>query len=1107
MLFFAFFGILGMQLFAQKTITGTVTSADDGSTLPGVSVVVKGTTIATVTDIDGKYMLKNVPDDASAIVFTFMGMKVIEVAISGDVVDVALEKEDVALDEVVVTALGISREKKALDYAAQELSGEDLSKVKTTNIVSGLSGKVAGVQITQSSGAVGSSANIVIRGNSSLTGNQPLFVVDGTPISNYSSVVSQWEGADFGNAAMDIDPADIETMSVLKGASATALYGSRGANGVILITTKKGTANKGLGVTVTSGVTYDNIYILPNYQNEYGQGYFGSEYYYKQYGETFHIESYQQWAEEWGFAYVDGNWGGTMDGIDESWGPRLDIGLMLPQYNSPYTIDPETGKVTYTPTPWVSNPTNVADFFQTGITFDNSVQISGGSENATARLSISNLNVKGAVPNTDLKKNSISFSGNLLLSDRLTANATFSYVNNRSNNLPGGGYDENNVMQSIGSWFGRQVDMNDLRENWEELDPYGLPYNWNHSYHNNPYWTVYKNTTSRQRDRVYGNMTLTFKLTDWLNVVGRIGNDFFTEQRKHVVANNSIEAGPGGNFWQSTRNNDEMNADLFLNFNKGFGDNFRLDGMLGANYRTENYSSMYLEAAGLTEPDFYTIGNASGNPTTAMYDSKLETNSLFGSANISFKNYLFVNGSIRNDWSSTLPADAWSYMYYSGGLSFIFTDAFGIKSNFFSFGKIRASYGVVGNDTDPYRLALVYLASDDLYDGITQYFVSRELPPPIGLKPERAYSMEAGIELKFLNDRFGIDFTVYDVRNTNQILGVDIPASSGFESILINAGEIENQGIELVVDLTFVDTKNFDWNMMVNWSTYSNIVNELYGDLEAYQFSTSWASVSVEARPGETFGVIRGKGFQRDKEGRILIDPASGLPQATADPIDLGTITPDWIGGVRNTFTLFNSLSFSVLVDASKGGDIFSVTDWFGGYAGILDYTIEGGIRENGLIVGKDVMSEQECVYGELVEDVDIEGEGLGTYSPIYYDADGLEVTTPVANSDTVSAQTFYEGYYGYGAEQSIIDASYIKLREASITYDLPKSVVDKIAFIQGISISFVGHNLALLYTDKSNRAHIDPETSFGVGLTGLGLEQYQIPSTRSLGFKLQIRF
>ncbi len=1134
MLLFAIFSILGLQVYAQNTVTGKVLD-DSGEALPGVTVLVKGTTVTTMTLGDGTYSIE-VPDGSKTLVFSYIGMETQEAAITGNVVNVTLKPTSEALGEVVVTALGITRAKKSISYAAQDLSGDDLSAVKTDNVISSLSGKIAGVNIINASGAVGASSSITIRGNSSFGYNQPLFVVDGTPISNGSSAVSQWGGSDFGNAAMDIDPSDIASLSVLKGANATALYGSRGANGVILITTKKGKAQKGVGVTVNSGVTFDNVYLLPDFQNKYGQGYLGSEYAYKKGYQKFWVDQYgidvgdvssqmsysdyidgTGWASgSWGeflqslgygggFSYVDGTGNGTWDGMDESWGPRLDIGLNIPQFNSPYTVDDATGDITFKPTPWVSHPDNVKNFFTTGITYDNNVQISGGSDKATARLSLSNRNVKGAVPNTDLNKTSVNLNSSLQLSDKLSVSSMVNYVNNSSNNLPGGGYDENNIMQSLGSWFGRQVDMTSLRDHWDELNAYGNPYNWNSNYHNNPYWTVNKNTTSRDRDRVFGNVRATYKITDWLNIMARVGDDYYTEQRKHVVADKSIEAGPGGNFWQNTRTRNELNADLFLNFDKKVGEDLRFDGLIGGNYRNTSFNYSYLEANALTVPDFYTIGNASGNPTTDMYLSNKVTNSVFGNLNVSYKNFLYVNTSLRNDWSSTLPPDNWSYLYPSVGVSFVFTDAFGLSSDILSFGKLRASWAQVGNDTDPYQLDAVYLSSTDLYNGVTQFYTSRQLPV-VGLEPEKITSYEGGLELKFLKNRIGFDITAYDMLSRNQILGVDVAPSSGFTSMKINAGEIETKGIEVVTNFNILNYKNLKWNMTVNWSKYSNMVNSLYGDLESYQFSTSWASVSVEARPGETFGTIMGKGFQRDSQGRILIDPASGQPQATADPIELGSITPDWNGGIRNSFTFFKSITASVLIDASMGGDLFSVTDWFGGYAGILGYTAEGDIRENGLVVGKDVMTDQEAVYGTLVEQFDTDGNSTG-FTTQYYDADGNDATAPVVNTDTISAQTFYEGYYGYGAEQSIIDASYIKLREASLTYALPSSVIGKIGFVQGISVSLIGRNLALLYTDKSNRAHIDPETSFGTSLSGRGIEQYQIPATRSLGFKIQVRF
>ena len=1107
MLLFAIFSILGLQVYAQNTVTGKVID-DAGEALPGVSVLVKGTTIGTMTLGDGTYSIE-VPDGSNTLVFSYIGMETQEVAITGNVVNVTMKQSSEAIEEVVVTALGISREKKSLSYGVQDISGDELSTVKTDNVVSSLSGKIAGVQITQSSGAVGASARITIRGNSSFNSNSPLFVVDGVPISNGASRVSQWGGVDFGNNAMDIDPSDIESISVLKGANATALYGSRGANGVILITTKKAAGKKGLGVTVTSGATFDNVYILPKFQNKYGQGYFGSEYFYNYFqpifGYTTDSLSYQDYATGAlhpmiGFSYVDGNWSGVADGMDESWGPRLDIGLQIPQFDSPYTVDPNTGIVTYSPSPWVSHPDNVKSFFQTGITYDNNVAITGGNDKANARLSVSNMSIKGVVPNTDLSKTSINLNSNLQLSKKFSVTAAANYINNNSDNLPGGGYDANNVMQSIGSWFGRQVNMTSLKNHWDELDPYGNPYNWNHSYHNNPYWTVYRNTTSRNRDRIFGYISLKYDLTDWLNIMGRVGNDFYTEFRKHVIYDMSQEAGPGGQFWQNQRSFNELNSDLLLNYDKSFGD-IRVDGLIGTNHRRQNYNYMSLETSALTVPNFFDVGNASGNPSTDMYKSAKETNSLFVNTNLSYKNFVYLNASVRNDWSSTLPADNRSYLYYSLGGSFIFTEAFGLKSDLFSFGKVRASYAKVGNDTDPYQLSAVYGASTDLYNGVAQYYFTRQLPP-LNLLPETEASMEAGLELKFLKDRFGLDFTVYDTKSFNQILSVDIAPSSGFTSQKINAGEIETKGIEIVADLGLVKTKKFAWNMTINWSKYTNMVNALYGDLESYQFSRSWKGLTVEARPGEEFGMIRGKGLQRDEQGRILIDPASGMPQATSDPIDLGSVMPKWIGGIRNTFTLFNNLSMSVLVDGRMGGKLFSVTDWFGAYAGILEYTAEGDIRENGVVVGNNVLSDQDAVYGSLVDSDDD-----GVMETEYYDANGNVVTSPVTNSDTISAQDYYEGYWGMGTELSVMDASYIKLREASLTYSLPKSVVGKFSFIQGISVSFVGHNLALLYTDKSNRAHIDPETGFGTSLSGMGIEQYQIPSTRSLGFKIQVKF
>ena len=1091
-LFLALMFFIGMQVVQAQTstITGTVTNAEDGSTIPGVSVVVKGTTFGTTTDLQGKYTL-NVPPDAQSLIFSFVGMKTTEREIAGQsVINVAMEPEITAIEGVVVTALGITREKKALGYSVQDLGGEEISKAPENNIVNSLSGKVSGVQITNSSGGVGSSSRIVIRGNNSFTQNEPLFVVDGVPILNSSSEVSQWGDADFGNAAMDIDPNSIENISVLKGANAAALYGSRAANGVVLITTKKGTGRKaqaGLGVDFTTSMTFDDAYIIPNYQNKYGQGFNGSEFVYNNAvndPDDPYQGTYQEWSESNAFSYYDGNWGGIQDGMDESWGPRLDAGLELPQYNSPLT-DP-TDPDTRTKTPWVSRPDNVKNFFKTGQTYVNSLGITGGNDKGSFRLGLSNTKILGTVPNTDLKRNNVSFRGLLNVSERFTAQVSANYIQNKSDNLPGVGYDVNNVMQSIGGWFGRQVNMEDLNENWATRDVFGRPYNWNHSYHNNPYWTVYNNTTSRLRDRLFGNVSLTYELTDWLDVMGRVGTDFYSEQRKHVEYNESIDY-PDGFFWTRETFEQETNADLIFSADKNITEDLELKATAGANYRNVTYRTKYLSAPELTVPNLFTIGNVKGNPSVSMNRSELETNSVFGSVSLGYKYFLYLDLTARNDWSSTLPADNWSYFYPSASVSFIFTEILNVDPTILSFGKVRGGWANVGNDTDPYQIVPTYIPSADPFAGIAQYYYQRQLPP-FNLKPEDQQSIEFGVDLRFLNNRIGLDATYYDVTTENQILGVNISPASGFNSLLINAGEITNTGVEILLDAKIVDNPNgFNWDATINWSTNKNQVEELYGDLEAYQLASSWGGLTIEARPGEEFGVIRGNGYARDDQGNILVNPASGLRVTAPSPIDIGSITPDWIGGFRNTFS-YRGLSLSVLIDARMGGDLFSVTDWFGAYAGVSEVTAEGDIRENGII--------QEGVYGS----VDSEG------SVTYLDANGNPTETPVQNDMPVAPQSYFTSYWGL-QEPSVIDGSYVKLREIVLSYDLPKRLVDELGFLHNVNVSVIGRNLALLYIHESNKIGIDPETGFGTSLSGLGLEQFQLPSTRSIGFKLRISF
>jgi len=986
-------------------------------------------------------------------------------------IDVNLEVDVLGLDEVVVTSLGISRQKKALGYAVQEVSGDDLAAVQETNIVNSLSGNIAGVQVINSSGAVGSSARIIIRGNSSFGNNQPLFVVDGIPINNSGSNNDQWSGADFGNNAMDIDPNNIESVNVLKGASAAALYGTRAANGVVLIKTKQGKVIPGqgrsLGVSFTTSTTFDRMYILPNYQNEYGQGYHGSEYVFDQY-QLDHpgvYANYQEYVLGRSFTYVDGKGGGVQDYRDESWGPRLDVGLMIPQFDSPY--NEETG--VRTPSEWVSHPDNIKDFFETGVTFINNLAIMGTTERSSSRLSLTSTNQTGTIPNTDLNKYNVGVNTTVNVTRKFTASISANYIQNQSDNLPGQGYDANNVMQSIGGWFGRQVDVMDLKENWKEwvVKPNGTvdPYNWNSNYHNNPYWSLYNNTTSRKRDRTFGHVKLDYRILDWLSVMGRIGTDYYFETRKRIIYDQSNENHEGGEFWQQHRRQVETNADVIFTVNKDIGADITLDASIGANYMNNKYNYMQLSASALTVPNLFTVGNVTGNPGYSMYDREYESNSVFGEVNLGFRNYLFLSFTGRNDWSSTLPKDNWSYFYPSVNLGFIFTDAFGISGDIFSYGKIRANYAQIGAFAGAYQIVPTYSSSSP-FNGIPQYRYTRELPP-LNLKPEQTSAFEVGGEFKFFMNRFGFDLTYFQRKTSNQIMAVDITPSTGFTSMRINAGEIENKGVELILNGTILQSATgFNWDVTVNWFKNKNMINELYGDLEAYQIGSSWQSVSMEARPGKPWGNIYGGGYLRDDQGRVLVE--DGFPMHDPDPVLLGNTEPDWTGGITNTLS-YKGVSLRFLIDIRKGGDVFSVTDWFGAYSGVSKETVENNIREEGIVY-----------------------DGVN--------ADGSPNTTRIA------AEEYFQGWWGLH-EECIIDGSFVKLRELILGYDIPQSFMERLGFIHSANISFIGRNLALLWTHETNTINIDPETTYGTGNSQVGMEQYQLPATRSMGIQLRLNF
>ena len=1058
---FVFMG--SVALMAQTvTISGTVTSADDGLPIPSVSVTVKGTTLGTLTDVAGRYSI-TAPAGATTITYTFVGMKTVTETISGRAtINVVMQTDMLGLDEVVVTALGITREKKALGYSVTDVKGDAVAATRETNIVNALQGLAPGVQITRASSSVGSSSQIIIRGIKSFGDNQPLWVVDGTPISNSASGAGQYGGVDYGNNAADIDPENIESISLLKGANAAALYGNRARNGVVLVTTKKGRAGQ-VRVSFSNSTAFDQIAYLPTYQNLYGQGSGGSEFNWEQRsndpGDDAYGMDYQEFCETYAFAYVDGQGGGIFDGYDESWGPRMDAGLLLPQFNSPY--NEATGE--YTATPFISHPDNVMSFFKTGITSTSNVSLEGGNDVLTGRVSLSQQTERGVIPNTDQDRTQLGLSTTAKISPKLEAIVNLNYALTTNDNLPGQGYDENNVMQSIGGWFGRQVDMQSIKDNWETWMPNGMPYNWNSNYHNSPYWTVYKNTTTRKRERVFGNLSMTYQLTSWLSILGRYGVDYYNEFRKSVFYEGSQESYPGngGNFNQNWRDNKEINADLFLNFQKDFGTAIQLSGNIGANFRRVDYNYEYLNAPQLTVPNWFDIANARGTPSPDMYKSEYESNSVLASVNIGFRNQVFLDLTARNDWSSTLPPANWSFFYPSASLGWIFTETFGLGETFLSYGKLRASYAIVGNDTSPYQLYNTYGAVTPAYSGITMFDYPSRISPS-NLMPEKTASLEFGAELKFVQNRLGLDVSYFDMVTTNQIMSVNVSTSSGFTTKAINAGEIETSGVEVALNAEIVRQKDFSWTTVINWTKTKTQVNELAEGVTSYVLNSGWSPTTIEARPGEPFGQIYGIAYERDENGNRLVE--DGYYVAGTTPVVCGNTQPDWIGSMNNVFR-YKKFSANVLVDVKWGGDLYSVTKWFGDYSGVTEATVKDNLRVTGAI------------------------------------ADGIDVATGQKNTVAVEPEYFFGDYWGK-TEPAVIDGSYIKLREISLGYDIRMK-----GFIKVLNVGLYGRNLALLYRDKSNDIRIDPEAAYGTGTNAIGVEQYTFPAVRTTGFKLRVDF
>lgn len=1063
---FLMFGLITDISAQKRTVTGQVISADDSSPLPGVTVKVKGTNRGTVTNADGNYEI-SIPDNNVVLVFSFIGYQNKEIAVGNQSeIDVTLQQSVEELGDVVVTALGIERDRKKLGYSVQGISEENITSAPDFNIVNSLSGKIAGVQVTNSGSQVGASSRITIRGNSSFSGNQPLFVVDGVPIDNSTSNLSGIGGVDYGNAASDISPENIESITVLKGANAAALYGSRASNGAIIIETKKGRTS-GVSVDFSSSVVVDKAAYFPAYQNEYGGGNRGSEFEYQRYldenpGSNL---TYNEYAKQFSYNYVDGKGGGVNDGGSTSWGPRLDAGLTLDQW----ATGPDS--------PYRSRSDNVKNFFETGTSYINNIGISAQEGIASGRLSVNNRNTSGILHNTDMEQTNIS--GNLTLdpSDRFTASTSFTYVNKQSDNLPWSGYGWTGragftwSMTSF-AWGPRNLPISELRDVHEDdFNGHMFPNS------NNPFASYHIYTQALNRDRVYGNVTLQFDLLDWISLKARTGLDFYGETQDEVTTSEDKgfqRSGIGGQFRLRDQKRKELNVDLMAEFTKNITESIQIDGILGAHLRRENLDSQTIGANDLTVPDLFTVSNVNGTPVTGQYEQEQEVQSLYSSVNLSYQDYLFLGVTGRNDWSSTLPANNRSYFYPSLSLGFSITEAFNIESDKFTYGQLRGSWARVGSDTSPYQLNRTYSAGS--FNNVSIFNPSSTLPP-INLKPEQTTSYEVGAELRFFGDRLGLDITYYDQITEDQILRVPTPTSSGYSSRLLNAAEIQNSGIELIVNgniVQSIEPGGFEWDATVNYAKNKNIVNELYEGLETIQISPGFGGARSLGVPGEEWGAIYGIPFVRNDEGKIVVG-SDGLPATTNEAQKLGNVTPDWTGGIRNSFR-YKRASLSFLVDFKMGGDIFSTTAWHSYPTGAYKVTTKNNVREEGLVFDGFRFSD-----GAVKEDG----------SP---------------NDIRVSAQDFFNGSWVWNNhEYSIIDASYIKLRELNIGYSFNVSGID---WLSQLNLSAYGRNLAILYrSDYMKEFMLDPEVQLGGGVRGVGFENFQIPTARTFGFKVNVRY
>lgn len=1098
-------------LHAQRTITGTVTSAEDGSALPGVSIVEKGTTNGVITDMDGKYKIE--VDGKVTLVFTFVGMQTKEVITENSTtIDVVMQPADVQVADVVVTAIGIKREKKALGYTVQDVNSEEISKSSSSHVINSIAGKVAGVRVNRSSGTVGSSSFIEIRGAASLTGsNRPLFVVDGVPIDGGGGAYGV-EGVATGDRAGDLNPDDIESMSVLKGGAATALYGLRAANGAIIITTKKGRDTKGkIHVNVHSSVKIEQISQVPELQSQYAQGSYldAEEWFPGIFGVPFNRigspDGPTYWrATSWGpsvdsltyttdpdFVPFDAGLPYSWDYVDmetymEKWDPNGRL-VYKPEYNDGtvperyFGYDPaKSGGAVKTYDPY--------DYFQNGKTYSNHISLSGGNSNTSYYFSFSNTTAEGVIPENTYNKNTFKISAESKLSDKLTVSTDMSYLNNSGNRI-----------QQGSNLSGVMLGLLRTPPTFDNSFGYKFPDGSQRTYrggggYDNPYWISNEISYQDNINRFIGNTSVRFSATDWLSLTYRAGTDWYSQRYKDFfeIGSNNF---PNGYLQKRHIYSQDINSDFLVNINKALTPEFDLSVTLGQNMYQREWTRATAEASGLLMQDWPNMGNTDANKGfEASY--KKRTAALFASVDLAFKDMIFASFTGRNEWSTTMPEEENSFFFPSASVSFIFTELAPLQNQtFLNYGKFYTSYAITALDATAYSTSTPWWTAapgDGWTNGINfpymgyQGFTLGNTMGNVDLKPELMKSFEVGIDLKLLQNKLRLNVAYFKDQNEDQLLSAPIAASTGYDARYLNAASMETSGIELLAGVTPVKTSNLTWDILINFSNPTTEVTSLAEGAENVSLNVGFVDPQLHAIKGEPYRTIWGTRWLRDDNGDIVIDAATGYPIQDAESGILGSVPPNWTMGITNSLS-YKGVSLNFLIDIKNGGQMWN------GTKGALYY------------FGKHKDTETRDTETKTWEGV----YGYPTADGVQYtNAAGEDVGSPVQNSTEIALDEAW--YYEYGpgsgftgpSEQFIEDTDWVRLREITLSYMMPSRMLKNI-FLKKVEVYFTGYNLWL----STPYTGVDPETSLFGTSNAQGADYFNQPGTKSYTFGLKLAF